>query len=128
MMETERPATQNKLAEALHRRVDHLVLSDKARDTIRAGTQQQVSSKAWYGPGLAWAATCLLIVVFGVIRLQTPPPAHSDAHIKCVVVMYADEARTNWSRRTIIVRKTNGTESYIKVVAQKPQQTKGAIL
>ena len=129
MMEHERPATQNKLAEALHRRVDHLVLSDKGRERILARTQFKMSAKAGQWPYLAWeAAACLLIGIFGVVRLRTAPPAHPGAYIKCVSVVYADEARLDWSKRTIIVRNANGTDSYIKVVAYKPRTTKGATL
>ena len=125
MMEHEKPVTRNELAEALHRRVDPLVLSGKARDRILARTRHKMSAKTGQWPNLAWAAAaCLLIGVFGVVRLRTAPPAHPGAYIKCVSVVYADEARLDWSKRTIMVRKTNGTDSYIKVVAFKPQRTK----
>ena len=129
MMEHERPVTRNEVAAALHRRVDHLVLSGKTRDRILAGTRHKMSAEAGTWPYLTWAAVaCLLIGSFGVVRLLTPPSAHSSSYIKCVSVVYADEARADWSKRTVMVRMKNGTESYIKIVASKPQVMKGKTL
>jgi hypothetical protein len=126
MMEHEGPATRNEVAAALHRRVDHLVLSGKTRDRILAGTRHKMSAEAGRRPLLAWAAVaCLLFGSIGVFRTRTPPAVHPSSHIKCVSVVYADEARVNWSKRTVMVRMKNGTESYIKVVASRPQATKG---
>jgi hypothetical protein len=128
-MEHEKPAARNEVAAALHRRVDHLVLSGRTRDRILAGTRHAVSAEAGTWPYLPWAAVaCLLIGSYGVVRLLMPPPAHSSSYIKCVSVVYADEARVNWSKRTVIVRMKNGTESYIKIVASKPQVMKGKTL
>jgi hypothetical protein len=129
MMKHETPAMRERMAEALHRRVDHLVLSGKARDKILAVTQHNVPARTWYRSGVVWAAAaCLLIAVIGVVREPTPAQAHPSTHIKCVSVVHTDKARLDWSKRTIIVRNTNGTDSYIKVVAYKPQATKGEIL
>ena len=120
-MEHERPTNQKGLEGALHRRVDHLKLSSETCDRILASAHPRVSQKAWYWPGLALAgAACLLIAAFGVVRLRTPPPAHLGAYIKSVSVVYDDNFHLNWSKRTVLVRKTNGTESYIKIVASKP--------
>ena len=125
-MEREQSTTQNGLSGALHRRVDHLELSAEARDRILASAHPKVSPKAWHWPGLALAgAACLLIAVLGVVRFRTSTPAPPPSRIKCASVEYADEAQSVWSKRTVIVHQANGTESYIKVVAENPRRKKG---
>ncbi|MFM7289693.1 MAG: hypothetical protein ACKOWG_20590 [Planctomycetia bacterium] len=81
-------------------------------------------AQAPVGPASA-AVACVVFGSFGVVRLLAPPAAHPSSLIKCVSVVYADEARADWSRRTVMVRMNNGTESSIKVVASRPRATKG---
>jgi hypothetical protein len=115
---------RTKISEALHRRVNDLTLGDKARDAIRGRVRREEMAKAWHWRGIACAVACLLIGIFGVQRLRTPLPSHGSRHIKCVAVLYTDESRAEWSKRTVIVRKTNRTDSYVKVVACRPHATK----
>ena len=123
-MKPKPPVKQKKLSEALHRRVDHLVLSADARNRVIDSACTGMPPKTRYWPGLGWAAAaaaCLLIAVLGFVRLRTSMPAALNSQIKCVSVVYADESRSIWLNRTVIVREVNGTESYIKVVAHNPR-------
>lgn len=127
MMNREQPAKQDGLAEALHRRVDHLKLSSQARARIFAAAAPKTPAKFRYWPGLAWAAAaCLLIASLAGVWLGRPSPAPPSALFKCVSVVYTDNAHVDWSRRTVMVRETNAKESYIKVVAEKPRKKEGA--
>jgi hypothetical protein len=122
-MERKQPAAKNPLSEALHRRVDRLELSGEARDRILASAPRtEIPGAGHYWPGLAWAAAaCLLIAGLGVVRLRSSKPEPPHTLFKCVAVMYTDETHVDWTKRTIIVRKTNGEQTYIKIVATKPQ-------
>ena len=122
-MERKRPATQKGLSEALRRRVDHLDLSAEVSDRILASAHPEMPPKGRCRPSLALAAAaCLLIAVLGVVRLRTSTPAPHHSRIKCVSVVYADESRSVWLKRTVIVREANGMESYIRVVAHNSRR------
>ena len=127
-MERKQPTTQKELSEALHRRVDQLELSTHVRSRILASAHPETPSKTRCWPRLALAATaCLLVAVLGIALLRTSTPALPQSLIKCVSVVYADEARRVWLKRTVIVREANGTESYIKVEAHNPRRKESTI-
>jgi hypothetical protein len=71
------------------------------------------------------AAACVLAVAIAVFQNGKPPPPQSAVHhpqsyIMCMATTYADEAKTDWIERRMIVEMRNGIEGYLKIVARKP--------
>ena len=133
-MDHEKPVTveggtsssKGSLAVALHRRVDGLVLGDEAHSRILASVQHAEPLTVRFPPAfLLAAAACLLLAFIGIGRYWPSAPAEPPSRIKCVSAVYVDEARTVWSKKTIIVRTSNGKEGYMASAVQGSEQVSG---
>jgi len=129
------------MSELLNLRADSLTLGpDIQRNVLQALESGAPSPKtrksyrrvllrpAW---GLA-AAACLLVAAIVALQNHNPqpvrpaPPAvdHPKSYIMCMATIYADETKTDWIERRMIVETRNGAERYLRIVARKPAKEK----
>ena len=120
--------------ELLERRTDRLTLQpDIQRDVLKALESGAASPKTHKNyrrvllrPALALgAAACVLVVAIAIFQNGKPPPTepavqHRQSYIMCMATTYADEAKTDWIERHLIVEMRNGIEGYLKIIARKP--------
>ncbi len=78
----------------------------------------------------AGGAACLLIGAVVVLHLHKRQPVqtveprvdHPAFYIMCMATTYADETKTDWVERCLIVSTRNGGEGYLKITARKPRK------
>jgi hypothetical protein len=81
-------------------------------------------------PALALGvAAVLATVAFAILRNHQPPqptrrvqpvPERLQSYIMCMATTYADETKTDWIERRLIVEMKNGIDGYLKIIAKKP--------
>jgi len=122
------------IRELLERRTDRLTLQrDIQRDVLKALESGAASPKTHKNyrrvllrPALALGAiACLLVVAITLIQNHKPQHVkpvmdHPRSYIMCMATTYADEAKTDWIERHLIVEMRNGIEGYLKIIARKP--------
>ena len=71
----------------------------------------------------------MVTVAFAILRNHKPPqpirraqpaPEHLQSYIMCMGTTYADETKTDWIERCLIVEMKNGVDGYLKIIAKKP--------
>ncbi len=82
-------------------------------------------------PALALAAAaCLTVAAIIAFRGQkpqlvqqsTPAVPHPKSYIMCMATTYADDSKTDWIERRMIVVTRNGGEGYLNIIARKPSK------
>jgi anti-sigma factor RsiW len=80
-------------------------------------------------PALAMGvAACVLVAVMAIFQNGKSPPTqpaaqHPQSYIMCMATTYADQAKTDWIERRLIVEMRNGIEGYLEIIARKPAET-----
>jgi len=82
-------------------------------------------------PALALgAAACLLFAAIiaphnhkpAPVRTAQPVAVRPKSYIMCMATTYADETKTDWIERRMIVVTRNGREGYLNIIARKPSK------
>jgi anti-sigma factor RsiW len=70
------------------------------------------------------AAAVLLVAGIGsaVWRFSTTNGHHEPSSLLTVATCYSDSSKAYWTKKTLVWQKKNGTESYLKIVATRPQR------
>jgi len=122
----------------LHERVHSMSLHPDILPKVQAALESGAPSpripshrrKVFLRPALAMGVAAVLVtVVFAMLRNHQPPhpirraqsvPEHPQSYIMCMATMYADETKTDWIERRLIVEMKNGVHGYLKIIATKP--------
>jgi hypothetical protein len=70
------------------------------------------------------AAAILLVTGMAatVWRFSTTNGRHEPSSILTVATTYSDSSKAYWTKKTLVWQKKNGSESYLKIVATRPQR------
>ena len=76
------------------------------------------------------AVACLAVVAVLALQKKEPQPRgaavaaapHRTSFIMCMATVYADDAKTDWIERRLIVEEKNGVDRYLKIIARKPRK------
>ncbi len=126
-----------RVSEQLRRRASKVTLRRDIQQNVMAALESEVrlpeilgiGKRAFVRSALAVAATACLVVaaVFIFRKGGSPPgpPSRSGEHrppsyAMCMATIYADESKTDWVERRLIVEMRNGGEGYLKIIARKP--------
>lgn len=79
---------------------------------------------------VAAAVACLALVAVFVLQEKEPQPRraaapaapHPTSFIMCMATVYADDTKTDWIERRLIVEEKNGVDRYLKIIARKPRK------
>ncbi len=80
-------------------------------------------------PGIALGtAACLLVAAILSVKKPEPQPTrpvapHLKSFIMCMATTYADDTKTDWIERRLIVETRNGGDGYLKIIARKTPKT-----
>lgn len=124
-------------ADLLRERVHSLRLDPNVSPKIVTALKSGVSAPRIRGyrrnvvlrPALALGiVAALVIAAFAILTDHQPPPSrraqpipeHPKSFVMCMGTTYADETKTDWIERRLIVEMKNGIEGYLEVVAKKP--------
>jgi len=131
-------------SELLHRRTESLRLRQDSQrgllDALQSGASPRIRQYGWrplLRPAVVLVtAACFAIVAAVALRGHKPaspkpsptaPPLRGpESFLVCTATIYADEAKTDWIERRMIVETRNGREGQLRIVARKnpkPDQT-----
>ena len=122
------------LRERVHSMTLHPDVARKVLTALESGAPSlRIRShrrKVSWRPALALGVAAILVTVaFAILRNQQPPqptrraqpvPEHLQSYIMCMATTYADETKTDWIERRLIVEMKNGIDGYLKIIATKP--------
>ncbi|NQT85068.1 zf-HC2 domain-containing protein [bacterium] len=127
------------ISQLLARHTDSLtVRPDIQRNVLRALESAAPSPKTriypkrvFVRPAIALtAATFLTVAAILALHNHKPQPVrpaqpvvrHPKSYIMCMATTYADETKTDWIERRMIVVTRNGGEGYLNIIARKPSK------
>lgn len=122
------------LRERVHSMELHPGVSHKVLTALESGSPSpRIRShrrKVFLRPAMALGVAVVLVTVaFAIFRDHQPPqplrrvqpvPEHLQSYIMCMATTYADETKTDWIERRLIVEMKNGIDGYLKIIARKP--------
>jgi hypothetical protein len=112
--------------------IDHLKIDANMRQAILATAKPEVSritedyqhASLFSSEWLAVAASLMVIGLAGLLLYVPEKSKHpAPSYISSIATVYSDKTRTSWTKRTLIIHKSNGSESYLKIVVTKPSRS-----
>ncbi len=95
---------------------------------VRAPEERASDRRRLLRPAVAVAAaTCVVVGLVLALQREKPQPRqaaapHRTSFIMCMATVYADDTKTDWIERRLIVEEKNGVDRYLKIIARKPRK------
>ena len=128
MNDTPKPEFDRQLTALLTQAVADVQLSPAARTRMAARLRDASPARSWlswFVPAAAVVAVVVAAVTVPVLwqRAQRTEASHAPSWIVCQATTYSTTEPDQWVRRSLIVHRRNGTESFIAVAAVRSLPT-----